>query len=301
MEPVKLSRFQKAKLLVKGAFTTLKLDKELVTLPFMSAFFGLIVFVGFIVATVLNTVEKSGSTDGEFVTKNGILQAAFVVLMYLLVSVISRFFEAAIFAGAIKRFNGENPTVRSSIGAAKKRFKPLLVFSLFAATVGLVLQTIAEKLPLGGKIVAWLAGAAWSVANIFSVPVIMSTEEPVTPVQAVKGSVSVFRKVWGENVVADLGTGLIFFLVFVASLFGVGALLTLGAVIGLPTFVIGGLGIIGGIGIFTLAMVFAALGSIVKAALYYYATTGKSPEAFSSDLLKQAMTVKKSRKIFAGK
>lgn len=290
----KLSHFKRGKLLTKGAWATLRADKELVMLPFISAIAGLIIIGSYFALTF--TITQHGNTH---ILAGGNIFA--YILMYVLLSVMGHFFEGALFAGATERFNGGDPTVKSSLAAAKRRIKPLLVFSLFMGTIGLILNTIEQRVPLAGRIAIWLVNASWSVANIFAIPVIMSTQDDISPLEATRESVKIIKKVWGENVIAQFSIGLVALFAFL------GVVVFGGVVGGLSTALFGdsaGLFIAAPLIILlfiAVILVFSTLNTIIKAAVYHYAVTGTSPEQFSAELLRQTMTVKKSRKLFLGK
>ena len=301
MEPKKISHFKRARLLIKAASATLKADKELVLIPLVSFFIGLFVFiVGIVAIVLLNYLTRAqGSIGWDFDLHSWASYLGYVV-MYITMAFISTFTAAALFAGATMRFRGEDASVKQALTDAKAKIKPLFVYSLFIGTIGLILQTIENRVPLAGKITVWLFNAVWSVANIFSIPVIMSSKEDVTPLQATRGSVQIIKKVWGENAIAQMGVGIIALLYIVGVMvFGaiLGSLVPSNATIGINLIV----PILMVIALFVIGIVFSTLSAIVRAAVFHYATTGESPDQFSEGLLKQTMTIKKSRKIFAGR
>jgi len=53
---------------------------------------------------------------------------------------------------------GEDTKVGEGIKAAMQRLGPILGWTLVTTTVGLILQAIEERLPVAGRIAAWLAG-----------------------------------------------------------------------------------------------------------------------------------------------
>ena len=85
---------------------------------------------------------------------------------------IAVFFNVALAACAVRSLRGEDTTVGEGIPAALQRVGPILGWTLVAATVGLILRLVEERVPLAGRIAVWIAGAAWAVATFFVIPVL---------------------------------------------------------------------------------------------------------------------------------
>jgi hypothetical protein len=131
-------------------------------------------------------------------------------------------------------------------------------------------------------------------------PIIVMEEKNVMPLQATKKSVAMIRQVWGESAVAQVGISVVTFLVTVIYLMTASILAAVVAAAGVTSIGVWiGLAALGIIGLLFLSLIFTVLGGIVKAAIYYYATTGESPETFNRELLRTAMTTKKARTIFS--
>lgn len=311
MEPTpKVGRIQKGWLLTKSSWRVFKLDKELAALPVISLFVSLIALIPFALIYLQNTnFNFSASSDTSATTTSTMpaWEGALVALgLYFVSTLIANLFGGAIIYGATQRFNGGDPTISGSLEGAFRKFRPLAVFSLMMATVGLALNLLEERVPFAGKIAVWLVSASWSIANVFAVPVIVLSEEDVHPLDATKRSVQIIKKIWGESVVVDLGVSLIGVLAvlgwFGFSALATGGVIALGGAIG-SSGTAATVGIAFFVGLFVLGLValmaiFSALGSIAKAALYHYAVTGQSPVEFDAQLLQTSMTQKKARKIF---
>lgn len=163
----------------------------------------------------------------------------------------------------------------------------------------MIVQMVSDRMPFAGRVVAWIGVAAWSIATIFAIPVIVLSEEPIGPIKAVRQSSVTLKKVWGEGLIVNFGVGLIAGL----SVFGYIALIILISIgLGnahLPREVTGPLFLAAVVVGLLMTMVFSTLTAIMRTALYYYATTGKAPEMFNKELLHASLTVKKARRIFA--
>lgn len=271
--------------LAKQSFAVLKLDKELLLFPIMSGVACLIAMASFAVPLFF-----SGALEGineEATTGTQVLLGVLTFLFYFVTYFIIIFFNSALVACAIIRLKGGDPIVRDGIGAAMDRLPQIAGWAFVAATVGLILKIIESRSEKVGSIVASLLGMAWSITTFFVVPVLVV--EKAGPIEAVKRSVAVMKKTWGESLGANTGIG---FLTFLASLV---AILPIGGGIALisasPVF--GGLLIgIGVLWVLFVSLVSSALGSIILAALYIYAAEEKMPQHFDANMIKGAFTTK---------
>ncbi len=77
-----------------------------------------------------------------------------------------------------------------------------------------MLRAIEERVGLIGRIIIGLLGATWTVASFLVVPVLVTRN--VGPVDAVKESVLLLKKSWGENLIGHFGLGAVFVVVYLA-------------------------------------------------------------------------------------
>lgn len=299
----KIGRFKKSWLLTKSAWHGFRLDKELIALPMAGLLISTVLIVAVVAAAILSPNgifynARFGGLNGELtLTPWGI---AALVAVTLIITIIGTFVTGAVVHAALERFKGNDPTIRSSLRAAWSRIGSLSAFSVFSYTVGFVISELASRIPvIGGAIVGWLAGAAWNVASFFAIPVIVSSDTPQNPISATKRSLGIIKQVWGESLIVSATVGIIAFLTILAysfvSIAGLAALgiwgasgIIMGVLIGLVFF-----GLIG------IILLFSVLEGFVKAAIYHYATTGESPATFNRQLMHQAFTPKKARKVFS--
>jgi hypothetical protein len=256
--------------LMKQSYRVLMMDKELLWLPLLSGLCILVVLGGFFFGLGL---QKEGAVEGTSETTFGVAGFLFYVVAYTL----GFYFQAALIAGASQRMAGGDPTLGSALGAATKRLPTLIFWGVIAATVGMILRAIQDRSEALGKIVAGLAGAAWSLATFFVVPVLVLEGKPVGA--SLKRSAGLFKKTWGETVSGSLGLGLLSFL-FMLPVIAVAVLLArlnplLGVVVGL-------------IGMAVVGVFFQALNGVYLASLYRYASEGETPAGFSQDELASA-------------
>ena len=89
---------------------------------------------------------------------------------------------------------------------ARTRIGTILAWALMAATVGIILKTIQERVGTFGSIIYGIIGLVWGIATFFVVPVI--AYEDVDPFEAVKRSAQVMKEKWGESIGASFSFGL---------------------------------------------------------------------------------------------
>jgi hypothetical protein len=117
-------------------------------------------------------------------------------------TLIGTFLGVALAFCANEALNGRKTEVRDALTVSWHRIGHIAAWSLLAAGVGLLLEQIASRLPGGGRIATWLAGAAWALATLFVVP-ILALEE-VGPIAALKRSGKLIRSRWGEGIIGTL-------------------------------------------------------------------------------------------------
>jgi len=175
--------------------------------------------------------------------------------------------------------------VKEGFRIAIGRLPQILAWSLFAAAVGTFLSAIEQRLGWVGKFIIRFVGLAWAVATYFVVPVLAA--EGTGPIEAVRRSVGLLKKNWGEglagNFVISAGSwGVALILIAVAAIGFTLATMFASIAIAVVT------GVIVAFGVLLLAIVTSALRQIFLAGLYRYATTGEAPRGFSQMTLQQA-------------
>ncbi|HEV8068286.1 MAG TPA: DUF6159 family protein [Planctomycetaceae bacterium] len=196
------------------------------------------------------------------------------------------FFNSALVACAVIRFNGGTPTLSDGFQAAAARLPQIAAWSLVSATVGFVLKMIESRSERVGEIVSGLLGLAWGVATFFVVPVIVV--EKAGPFEAMQRSMSILRRAWGEAFVGNQGIGFFIFILAVLAFIPAG----LGLLIGSGIAIAVGIAITAVLEI-GLAIVSAALHTILLGALYVYAAEGRVPYAFDGSVLRSSFAARK--------
>jgi len=254
--------------LTKTSLRILRQDKELLLFPLLSGVFLLLILAGF-----LGGVFLAMGTEALFQGTAAWLIVALLFVYYVVAFFVTLFFNAAVIGAAMIRLNGGNPTLRDGLRIARENAGRIFLWALFAATIAMILRAIQERVGIIGKILVGLVGIAWTLATYFVVPVLIY--EKLGPWSAVKRSASLFKSTWGETFAGGFTMGGIFLLAGLAGLLPilVGALLggLLGLLVGLLVAVVYWI---------ILGIMASAASSVLVAALYRYATTGKVAEDF---------------------
>jgi hypothetical protein len=267
-------RFRRSWALVKQSWGILRVEKGLVLFPIFSATASLAVLASFAVPIVTSIDwEKLSREDHKIEDQLQPWHYAAMFGFYFISFFITTFFNTGLIACANERLEGRDTSVSFGLRAAGRRMPQILGWTLLNATVGVLLNMLAERLGWLGQLVVRLIGMAWAIATYFVVPVL--AVEGVGPVDAVKRSVGVLRKTWGEAAITTLGFGAVTTpLVFLLLLIIVG----------------GGIFVLVAV---VLAVVVSTLGVIVQAALYKYAVTGAASGGFDEAQFRGAFAPKK--------
>ncbi len=267
-----MGRFANTWRLTKNSWSLLKQDSELLWLPVLSMLTILaIVAAAAVVGFVTGSFDASGgaeSVEGSAVVLG--LVFAFVATATVV------YFEGALVAGAHERMTGGDPTVRSAMSKAASRLPSLLGWALITMTVGLVLRFLRERLGWLGQMLTFLAEAAWGVATYLVVPAIIIDD--FRSFAGVKHSMSLVRRTWGENLIAQAGFGLLGFVIALPIILVAVLIATLVPGIGLYIGIA-----VGVIGVLAVSVVVSALSLYFKTALYEYATDGVAHGGFDID------------------
>jgi Family of unknown function (DUF6159) len=279
------TRFSRSWELIKASGAVLRQDKELLLFPLFSAMATLVVSASFIVPLIL-----TGAFERSIASGDETAFMAFVFLFYLVQYFIIFFFNSALVGAAMIRLDGGDPTVADGLRIARSRIVQIIGYAAIAATVGLILRLIEERLGFIGRWIAGLLGLAFTVATFLAVPILVSRD--IGPVDAVKESAALLKKTWGENVVGNAGMGIVFFLGYLLVVTLGLTLVFMAATTSNAALILTVLGVVV-LAIIGLALVQAALQGVYSAALYRYATEGNAGATFSDALLGGAFKPKR--------
>jgi len=265
-----------------ASWRVLQSDKELLAIPIMS-------FVCTLAVALLSggavyfSLDRVVAADGT--TSLGATPLTWVVgvVAYLLITFVVTFFAAALVAGARERLTGGQPTLGSAFSAASRRLPEIFMWSLLIGTVGLVLSAIENR---GGVIVRLISraiGMTWRIVTWLAVPVIVA--EGTGPITSLKRSAGLFRQTWGENLVGQIGFGLIGLLAMVPGLIIAGLLM-----VHLPAAGI----VVGVLWVAAVSVIISTMSGIFRTVLYQFASGGTLPPEFDQTDLSSAFRTRRA-------
>lgn len=274
--------------LVKASASVLRQDKELLLFPLISLGALVLVLASFAVPVIgLGVLDGlSGHSDQRISIVGYVVAFLFYFSQYFVIF----FFNAALVGAAMMRLDGGNPTLGDGLRIATSKIGVIAGYALIAATVGMILRAIQERVGFIGRIIVGLLGVGWTIATYLVVPVLVARD--VGPIDAVKESAALLKKTWGENIIGQVGLGAAFAFIFLGVIL-CSVVVVAAAALTQSIFLIVVALVAAMLAIGITGLVQSALTGIYAAALYRYATTGEGTQGFDAQAMKLAFTPKK--------
>lgn len=289
-----MGKFSRSWQLVKESFAILRSDKQLMLFPILSAVACMATTVMILAGgaaamfpAMFPAIREAAATGQRWQPSQQQSSEMLLIMFAIYVAnyFIMIFFNVALVGVANSRLMGGPWTFRDGIELAWTRKGTIFLWALVAATVGIILRTIEERMGLIGRIIMKIIGVAWALACYFVVPVLAF--EGLTPFAAVKRSAGLFKQTWGERVAGGFSIGLVFLLL---ALPGFGVWIALTMAFGIKGMLLG-LGLLF-LYLIALSVVSSAVQGIFNTALYRYACFKQVPKAFTPQLVTGAWTPK---------
>jgi ABC-type multidrug transport system fused ATPase/permease subunit len=275
----------------RSCWEILREDKKLVLFPLISGIACLIVVLSFFLPlAVIQPRALMALFDDDPRAAAGQVPWWFWVLLfafYFCNYFVIYFFNAALIHCALFRFRGIPTSVNDGLWAATQRLPQILAWSFVSATVGLLLKAIENSHERAGELISSIAGTAWSIVTYFVMPVLIV--EKVGPFEAIARSARILKSTWGEALGGRIGIRW-FMLPFwlIGIVVGVGGFFLLGSALPLGVALLA----LAVVYLIVLALVNAALETILLSGLYLYATQGEVPAGMDRNVLKGAFAAK---------
>jgi len=282
--------------ITKLTFSIMKKEKELFLFPILSIIFSLLFVIAIFFPTIIVVLLR-----GDSVILGG-LEYLLIFLTYFGIAFIATFFNVCVVYTAALAFSKKEAKFWTTIKFALSRIHIILLWSIIVASVGLILKIIegiAERTKGIGRLILSitreLLSMAWSVATIFVIPGMVYHN--LGPFAAIKKSVQVLKKTWGEKLILYVGMNLIaiifilpaaaiaIFMVYLLIVGSINLLLALSIIAILFAYMIS-------IGIF-----FSVAGNIFNTALYVYGESKVVVPPYRKDLLTSAFKPMKKQGI----
>jgi hypothetical protein len=278
-----MGRWERSKLLAGASWRTLRHDKELLILPLISGLASIAIAATFLVPLLLTS--KTTNAAGDTTLAPGPLQYVLMFAMYVVLAYVAIFFKAAVLCGADERMRGGDPTIGSALSGAAHRAGKILPWAIVSATVSIILRSLEERSGILGRIVIGLVGMAWAAVTFLVLPILVF--ENIGVGDAIKRSADMLRRTWGENLIVNMGIGLISFLLCLPAFVLLAAGAATGTALGFGTTVV-----IAVVWLITVTCWSSAMSAVFQVALYRYATDGSVPDGFGNVNLAYAFAPK---------
>lgn len=256
--------------LLRATFDLLRQDKQMFALPFVGMVVGTIAAVVFFVPGYGTGWVISGRQHGDLAYYAG------AALGGLGATIVAVYFQVALVIGANQRADGGEPTVSACLRAAWKLKWTILAWSVVTATVGFVLELIAERLGFLGSLIRIVGGLAWGMATFVVVPVLVA--EQVGPITAIRRSAAVLKDTWGTSLRTAMRGGALSFVFWLAALTPLVAGLVM-IFAGRSGLLVPGVALatVGGVAAIVVGSLVGAAGTYARALIYRYAVGLPTP------------------------
>ncbi|MGA9855172.1 MAG: DUF6159 family protein [Gammaproteobacteria bacterium] len=279
-----MGKFARTWQLMGASWQLLKQNKKLIVFPLVSGVALVFVILLFGVPLYSSGEAQRYASDSNHPAR----QMYFALFLFYFISYFVMIFcNSALIACVLKQMDGDQPTLGDGWSAAWQRLPQIFGWALLASTVGFLLRLIEERVGFIGRIVVGLLGMAWTVTAFLVVPVLVA--EGDGPIDAYKRSVEMLKRTWGEQLIGNVSFGLVFLLLGIVP---VVVTVLLGSIINPVTLMV----IVPLVVIYliALALVQSALQTVYQVAIYRYATDGKAPDGFDSQLIAESFRIKNS-------
>lgn len=253
-----VARLKTGLVLTKDALALINHHPTLALFPLVSAATGL-AFLG----TFL------GVTFGALSVQSDAITYAVLGTVYLVLTFVSSFFAAGLVHQTRAALAGEEPSLKAGLAAAWDHRRPLFVWALISATIGLIINAMENSDSRVARFAGAIFGTAWTLLTFFVIPVIVFEDTSVTGM--FKESASTFKETWGETPISLIAIQVVSFLLAIPffllgyGIYGIQPLLAVGTIL---------------VGVLVSFLAGQTLQGVVKTTLYLYATEGTRPTEF---------------------
>ena len=278
-------RVARTQAIMSAAWQILREDKTLLLLPIASSACLMLLTASFAVPAILGALTRASVSDE--LAQTGSLSYVGMFLFYVVTYGVAIFFNASLAICVLRKLEGKQSTILDGLREALSCFPQILGWAVVSATIGVILKAIERRSGFVGNMVSRVLGLAWSVATFLVVPVLVA--ERKGPLEAVQASVQLLRRTWGEDLLAGIGFGLLYFFWAIPGVFAfiIGA----GMIASHPILAIA-IMVLAILYFPLLGLVLSTMSTIFDVVLYRYASAGTITPGFDRDLLQTTFVTK---------
>lgn len=220
------------------------------------------------------------------------IAAVYFAVMYFASMFLATFLNVAFYHEIMNALNGQPVSIMEGISFAFRKWKIILMWTLFAGIVGFIIKSLEERFGWFGEIIMRMIGAVWSIACVFVIPVIVTEEETANPITVLKKSAQTLINTWGESLIGYVGVSFGGTLVTLFSVFWLGA--GIAAAVWLQSILLGAAVVLCWLMVVCIFSYLVSVASqIFRCALYLYASQGALPHPYTEDMMALAWKTKK--------
>jgi Family of unknown function (DUF6159) len=212
------------------------------------------------------------------------------IFLYFAMTFVTVFFNAALVSCVLDAFAGRKVSLRRGLSASLTRLSQIAAWAIFTTTIGLLLkffQGLLRKTGLLGTLLGGAAVVSWNIATFFVIPVLVA--ENVEAAEAMKRSVEIVKRGWGNAIGVGAGLGILFILSFIPPILLIAFVNGDGA---LPMSHNQALALVGAGSALYLVVVMAVIGAlstVFTTGVYLFATSGLPPPVMNHALIEGAI------------
>jgi hypothetical protein len=306
-----MNRFQRSWQLFKSSLIVLGRDKRLLLFPILTTCFTVVLVLLFLMPVafqrtgysygslehwqavghsiyVADNAGSAGSLPYANSPRNLIrgvrpLAVGYFVVMYFGSMFCATFFNVAFYQQILGALAGQPVSILAGLRFACSKWKSILLWTLFAGAVGYVIKALEQRFGLFGRLVMKLVGAAWSIACVFVIPVIITETETSNPLVMLKKSALTLRRTWGESLIGYVGLSFGSAITLVFSLFWLAGGIAMASALHLywmiAAVVLSWLALI-----ILWSYVLNVASQIFRCALFLYASQGAMPQPYTEEM-----------------
>ncbi len=278
-------RLARTQAIVSAAWRILMEDKTLLLLPMASSACLFLIVGAYLEPLIMGVIAGTSVEEGVRQVQSFSEVGAFVLTV--VTYAVGIYFNAALAICVMGRLEGKAPTIGDGLTQALSCLPFIIGWATVSSTVGLLLRLVERRAGLIERMVVRLVGMAWSVTTFLVVPIMVV--ERKGPIAAVQESVQLFKRTWGEDLLAGLGFGALYFVLSLPGMFA----FVIGAGL-LPSHLLLGLGVMALALLYfpLLGLVLSTLSAIFNVVLYRYARFGTVTPGFDRELLSNSFVPK---------
>jgi hypothetical protein len=238
---------------------------------------------------------ESGSSNSRLNTLKKVnpIAAVYFAAMYFATMLLATFLNVAFYREILNALSGQPVSIAEGLGFAARKWKIILMWTLFAGLVGFIIKTMEERFGWFGEIVMRLIGTVWSIACVFVIPVIITEEQTSNPFVVLKKSAETLKNTWGESLIGYAGVSAGSSVLMILSLFWLAA--GLGTAMYVHSVLLGVLAVASWLfALVVISYLMSVASQIFRCALFLYASQGTLPHPYNEEMMALAWKTKKS-------